>query len=561
MVAMTSSTSLTFLKDEIDSTLADVARLLESWASNPQNKVELENCAELIGQLHGIFQLLELPAATLMAAEMSASLEQMLEDSRSVAVGAALSQALVLLGRYLEYVQLKNRPMPEVMIGGINELRRAAGKALIQESHFFAVDLARQRDPQPAAGSHQDIPRLCRRLRHMYQIGLLGVIREQNEMVSLKLMSRALARLDRLCGPVAIGRLWWVARAAVDAMISDSMAVTPARKALLSQLDRQIKRLINEGERALNGDIPLLLLKEAIFVVSLSRSATGFIGEVKQVFQLRNSISDAELQQEIALMAGGSGSVARSVAESLKTELNQIKQTLDMAAQGVADTDYKDVAAMLERIGSTLVMVNLQREAQSLKERALLVAQWRPDKDVDSADFQQLVDDMLSIENAVASLERSLSTQDDARKEVTNQKISLYQLDDARTTVVSECRSGLSMMKRALASYLESSGDRMHLANLPGVLSSISGGLMFLDLLRARAASDACRSYVEQKLLAAGNAVPEREEMETLADAVTSVDYYLESMEEQKPIGDAILEIAEQSMEALGYPVIRPVSH
>lgn len=559
MVAMTSSTSLTFLKDEIDSTLADAARLLESWAADPAKKVELENCAELITQLHGIFQVLELPAATLMVAEMSASLEQMLQDTRSIAVGSALSQALVLLGRYLEYVQLKNRPMPEVMISGINELRRAAGKALIQESHFFAVDLARQREPQPAAGSHQDISRLGRRLRHMYQIGLLGVIREQNPGVSLKLMSRALARIDRLCGPVPMGRLWWVARAAVDAMIADGMAMTPARKALLSQVDRQIKRLVQEGERALNSDVPLLLLKEGIFVVSLSRGATALVGEVKQVFGLRERISDAELQQEIALMAGGSGSVARSVAESLKTELNQIKQTLDLAAQGVADTDYREVAAMLERVSGTLVMVNLHREAQSLKERALLVAQWQANKDVDSGDFQALVDDMLDTENALAALERSLLPPDDAHKAVGNHKISLYQLDDARTTVVSECRSGLSMMKRALASYLESGGDRMHLANLPGVLSSISGGLMFLDLPRARAASDACRSYVEQKLLAS-SAVPELEAMETLADAVTSVDYYLESMEEQKPIGDAILEVAEQSMEALGYPVIRPVS-
>ncbi len=46
-----------------------------------------------------------------------------------------------------------------------------------------------------------------------------------------------------------------------------------------------------------------------------------------------------------------------------------------------------------------------------------------------------------------------------------------------------------------------------------------------------------------------------RENMETLADALTGVDYYLDSMEEQKPIGDGVLEVAEESMNALGFPV------
>ena len=34
MVAMTNSTSLTFLKEEIDSTLAEAGRSLEAWAAD-----------------------------------------------------------------------------------------------------------------------------------------------------------------------------------------------------------------------------------------------------------------------------------------------------------------------------------------------------------------------------------------------------------------------------------------------------------------------------------------------------------------------------------------------
>jgi hypothetical protein len=562
MVAMTNSTSLTFIKEEIDSTLGEVGRHLEAWAAQPTHLQELDACAEAFHQLRGIFQVLELPAATLMATEMEQVARKLQEGgTTAAALGAALGQAVLLLGRYLEYVQLKNRPLPEVMVGGLNELRRAAGKPLVQESHFFAVDLARDRFPAAAASKTApgDIARLSRRLRHMYQIGLLGLLRGQNNMVSLKLMARAVGRIDKLCGPAPIGRLWWVGRALIDAMILDQMAITAARKALLSQYDRQIKLLVQEGARALATDAPLLLIKESIFVVSLCSRSAGVIGEVKQVFDLRPGITDAELQAEISLMAGGGGSVIRTVAVSLKEELNNIKNTLDMAAQGVADTDYRDVADGLARIGGTLMMVNLKEEAQRMRSRADAIRGWAASTDIESAGFQQLVDDLLTTENAVASLEHSLTPSSDVNREVGNQRISRYQIDDARKSVVAECRSGLALAKRAVASFLESNWDRMHLANLPGIISGISGGLMFLELGRARAVMDACRTYIEQGLLTAGGGTPEREHMDTLADAISSVDYYLESMEEMKPIGDAVLEIAEESMEELGFPVIRPV--
>jgi hypothetical protein len=44
-------------------------------------------------------------------------------------------------------------------------------------------------------------------------------------------------------------------------------------------------------------------------------------------------------------------------------------------------------------------------------------------------------------------------------------------------------------------------------------------------------------------------------DLETLADAISSVDYFLESLEANKPIGEFILEIAEDSVAELGYPV------
>ena len=229
-----------------------------------------------------------------------------------------------------------------------------------------------------------------------------------------------------------------------------------------------------------------------------------------------------------------------------------------LAAQGVADTDYNDVADELDRVAGTLTMVKLDKEAAQVRERANEVRDWKADQvDLEGLGFQKLVDDLLMVENAVATLERRVAPGDDVHKEARNKGISLYQLDAARMTVVQECRSGLALTKRSVSSFLDNNFDRMHLSSLPGTLSGVVGGLTFLELDRARAVLEACRNYIEQTLLANKSEDPSREDMDTLADAITSVDYYLESMEENKPIGDSVLEVAEESMHELGYPVVR----
>ena len=97
--------------------------------------------------------------------------------------------------------------------------------------------------------------------------------------------------------------------------------------------------------------------------------------------------SDAILQRELALMTGASGSVIRSVASAMRDEISELKESLDMASQGVADTNYQSVAASLNRLGSTLDMINKDDESRAIKLRAREVSQWAPDQNVEGEAF------------------------------------------------------------------------------------------------------------------------------------------------------------------------------
>jgi hypothetical protein len=72
-----------------------------------------------------------------------------------------------------------------------------------------------------------------------------------------------------------------------------------------------------------------------------------------------------------------------------------------------------------------------------------------------------------------------------------------------------------------------------------------------LDLPRASTIIGHCISFIDEELLK-----QEKHEvalLETLADALISLEYYLGQLEVRKDADDAVLKIADDSLAALGY--------
>ena len=121
--------------------------------------------------------------------------------------------------------------------------------------------------------------------------------------------------------------------------------------------------------------------------------------------------------------------------------------------------------------------------------------------------------------------------------------------------VVDEAQAGLSLAKRAITAYLESSGDKLHLANVPVTLQAVRGGLWFLNQGRAAMLVGACADYIQSKMLETTQ-MPSEQMLETLADALTSLEYYLEAGAVLRPeTTPSVLDLAEESVRALGMPL------
>ncbi|EQB6021583.1 ferrous iron transporter B [Pseudomonas aeruginosa] len=284
---VTGATSLSLVRDELFATMEQAEQGLEQFIAERQNGSLLQHAVECLQQIRGTLNLIELAGAELLAQEalqLATDIPTGVSEERDGQL-AALGNALYVLRRYLENVEANRQEIPELLLPAINEVRCAAGQPALPESFFFSARLDIPRPPSTAIDhlpSEAELGEESRRMRHMYQIGLLGLIREQNLYPSLKLMGRALARLDSLHGGVARSRLCWIGAAAIESIVDGQLLPRKSRKQLFSRIDRELKQLLIGPAY----EAPRHLLKELLYLVALSDGQGPRSREVRELHGL-----------------------------------------------------------------------------------------------------------------------------------------------------------------------------------------------------------------------------------------------------------------------------------
>lgn len=557
---VTGATSLGLVRDELFATMEEAEQSLEHFIIDRNNGGLLQQAVENLKQVRGTLNLIELTGAELLAQEilqLATDIPVGAGEDRDVQL-AALSNALYVLRRYLESVDASRQEIPELLLPAINALRQACARPPLPESFFFSVrlDHARPALDVPARSGAAPVAE-ARRLRQMYQVGLLGFIREENLPASLKLMGRALTRLDHLFVESPASRLCWIGSAAVESQLDGQLLPRKSRKQLFSRLDRELKQVIgNPGYEA-----PRSLLKELLYVVALADTHGPIASQVRQVFSLSSlPFTDHLLEDESQRLAGPGQAVMRSLSSAIREELASLKDLLDLIERGTAQAEaYSNLHNLLGKMAKTLGMVGLSSAASTLQAQLGDVSGWSLEHAPEPHVIQRLADAVLYVESMVASLERG--DRRDTKPQVARpgmeaEAFANHQLTEACIVVIDEATAGLALAKRAITAYLESNGEKLHLANVPFSLQAVRGGLRFLEQERAADLIGACADFIQKHMLES-NQMPPEQLLETLADALTSLEYYLEggAVLRRDDSRVSVLDLASESVRALGMPV------
>mgnify|MGYP003630699035 CR=1 FL=1 len=553
--------ALDWVKGEIQETLNQSQQALEAFVENPDDSTRMRFCQTYLHQVYGTLQMVEFYGAALLAEEMEKLAQALLEGKVAQVADAheTLMRAILQLPPYLDRVQASRRDLPVVLLPLLNDLRAARGESLLSETSLFKPDLAggagKGDVPLPVAAD-PNFPALARKIRQMYQIALLGVIRGEKLDESYGYMRRVFQKLDQVTGEAPMAPVWEIGLALIEALSAGALQPGTSVKSVLGHIDRLMRELSAQGATVLSKTPPAELLKNLLYFIAKCEADTPRILRLKKIYRLADALpSESLINEERALMSGPDQAAMASVVQALSEELNKVKDALEQFIHNdSADAGSLKVQAIaLKQIGDTVAVLGLGQPRNLINEQVVVV------EAMASGDSAVSRDALMDVAGALLHVEATL--QGIARDRRTSSRDGAVfaaapdHVNAARDAVIRECRAGLEEGKDGIVEFIASQWDQSHLASVPGKLNAVRGGLEVIGLLRPAKILRQCVLYVEAELIGEDVSRPEWRSMDTLADAITSVEYYLERLSDDPETTDDILDVARNSVAQLGYQI------
>ncbi|QHQ40936.1 Hpt domain-containing protein [Microbulbifer hydrolyticus] len=547
--------ALDWLIGEINETLAQARQQLETFASDSSTagsttdtSALLKNCLELIHQVHGSLHMAELTGAAMLAEEMEQLVQALAsgEVENSDETREFLMRALLELPLYLEKIAFQRRDNPVLLLPLLNDLRAVRRERLITEGALFAPDLSAlgqaSGNRQALLGNSAKLQELVVKLRKMYHVAAASLIRDVNSGESLAYLDKVSEKMSLLYSGSQRQHLWEILRGLLEGIADHRVNVLPALRQLLRRIDVEFRLLQGQGARVLDLGPDRDLCRNLLFYVYLCGPNGPRTQALYTKFSLDRAVPGTPRPDTEDALAMGPEAMGTAVA-ALREELASVREALDPSITNSERPPLADTAVVAKRIADTLGVLGLENQ----RTRARSIYEYLRD-----ASRVQAPDDLLmQAASELVQLDSGLAAAAERDKKIDSESPLM---GEATAQVLREARIGLETVKEAVVEYIASHWDAGHLSLVPKRLQEVCGGLDMVGYQRAAEIVGACKSYIEERLINAGDQ-PDWKLLDTLADAVTSVEYYLERRADGIEDADMLLALAEDSVATLGYAV------
>jgi chemosensory pili system protein ChpA (sensor histidine kinase/response regulator) len=550
--------TLSWVKKELDETLKEARQSLEAHVENPEDKAQLGFLAAYLHQVYGTLQMVELYGASLLAEEMEQVAKAIAGDSvtRHDDACEILMRAILQLPDYLERLISGGRDIPLVLLPVVNDLRAVRSENPLSENFMFSPDLnVELPDSVTDRENNGDFRKQAGDLRHRFQLGLLGWFRGDNTQDALACMADVLGCLQSISASDHVARLWWVAAGLADALKENALENSVSIKRLMGQVDRQIKCVTDHGEDALAKSVSEELFKNLLFYVGQARAAGQRVVEIQSIYRLKELLpGEKELEAARESLSGQNADLFDTVAIAVKEELARLKDALDIVLRnGCKDLkELEPLIVSLRSLGDTLGMLSLDAPRKSVLSKAEDLRQYMDSGEVPADTLlMDVASILLLVESSVEGMGSGRSVADSEAK--LEDQLAESEFNQVMDVVMQEAITDLTRAKEAIVTYTEADCDTEKLGEVPQLFSQLKGGLVLVGETRAAALIDSISGYIEGDLLQQ-NRQPPQHELDSLADAVCGLEYYLEGRREHRTYGGSAMVMAEDSVDKLGYP-------
>jgi chemosensory pili system protein ChpA (sensor histidine kinase/response regulator) len=510
--------------------------------------------------VQGVLRLLEIYGAALLAEEMEQVARYLIglggERKNQEEALDALMRSMVQLPGYLERVLAGGRDLALVLLPLLNDLRAVRGSALLSEGTLLLLNLKSDRQAQPAAPAPGEAPlsvgQWARRLRARYQTGLIGWIRGERTDQNLEIMAAVATRLEQVASTQPVFQLWWVVGALIEALRENGIDGSISVKRLLGLADREIKRLFDQGEQRYAQHAPVELLNNLLYYIARSNSGGPRVAAVRASFRLNELLPvDESIEQERENLSAPSIKLMHTVAAAIREDLAKVKDVMDIYVRrgGGQAEELVPQLGMLKKIGDTLGVLGLGglrarvQEATGRLEGIISGAEANGESAlVQVAAGLIKVEDHLDDELVGLILPRSKTAADGESPDQDFQQV--------QGAVLRECVVNLARIKEYVSQNVSGTLDAAGFDNWPELMRGINAGLLMLGKSRAVEIIEEITTHLKRVMQPGGTALAP-EYLDRLADAIVSLEYYIETLQAGRSDPWYMLDNARACLDAL----------
>ena len=537
------ASALSIVSHELTETIRNAQLALEDCVDGRGGSAALVRSGQLLHQVSGALKLTETYGAALLAEEMEAVCIYLgnLRAGKGREDGLdALTRSMVQLPNYIERLIGGGRDIALVLLPMLNDLRAARGEPLLSEGTLLLLNLSPSAKPaggEAREASGEDPVVVAAKIRPKFQLALLGWIKGGDVERHLKTLADVALMLEDSANRDDMHQLWWVAGGVLESLQNGGLDTSVALKRLLGQVDRQMKMLIDEGVEAFDNHPVTDLLNNLLYYVARSSNAGQRISEIRAAFNLVELLPGDE-QVELARenLSAPSVKLMKTVASAIKEDLARVKDVLDIYVRTGMNKSSELVPQLelLKKISDTLGVLGLgelrgdiESEIDRLKAVVSKAGSANENTIIEIASTLLRVEDRLDQQLVRLIVAREPAPGEEAEELPPEEDADYRQVAEA---VMRESIINLARIKETISQSISKGGDSQGLDSVPTLIRGIKAGLLMLNKTRAMEVVDRVGNLISLTLQGAGPGRLTQKETDRLADAIVSIEYYMETV-------------------------------
>ncbi|MDY6942140.1 MAG: Hpt domain-containing protein [Pseudomonadota bacterium] len=564
MISQSLSDSLHWVKTQVDASLVSAAGALEQYVEVPDDVDALKRCAADLRQVAGTLRMLELDVSVLFVDEMYSLVKAVItgELSDAKSIYEPMAAGLMVFPHYLNQILQGEQEVAAVLLPQLNALRAVAKKPPLSEVDIFLATCGGRLNadtlPLPPAAVEPLPDRRAADLRTGYQQALLAWIRQPERSAPMAAMARIAEQLQAASSDPATYRLWWVAQGFFEGVIGGDIQPDISTKQLVGRIDRIIKGLAEGGGSVTDKGVVEATLSAMLYQVIFHRAAGPKASEIRATYGLDDVVPDAHTVAHFREnLSQPSVQDLRGVIAAINEDLVGVKESLDvfLRVQNSAPDELAPLVETLRRMANTFVILNredLSSELMSQVEKLAPVAAGK--ERANESRLFDVAEALLRVEgNLEAESLRGLTGSDEPHSDA--------QTRQAAQALLRESTLNMTRTQEAIVEYLDNPNQPEHLTEAARLLRQIRAAMEMLGLTRPVALLRALHEYLQRSVPV--GTTPAADTLQVIADAVVSIEYYLDALQSGHHNAEAVLDTTEGYVDLLEEQIVcdDPMEH